>query len=128
MMRCMVRRVLRVGGGRGRRHRGQTHGQEAVQRMFESNFHGFSDGWDGTIRSVDGVIVGAAHGARHDRCPAIVVRSCNRFPGRPPVLTENPGRSEEHTSALQSLMRISYAVFCLKNKKYTSKHSDTNVK
>src|SRR3546814_8348650 len=26
------------------------------------------------------------------------------------------GRSEEHTSALQSLMRISYAVFCLKNK------------
>src|SRR3546814_4075924 len=28
-------------------------------------------------------------------------------------------RSEEHTSELQSLMRISYAVFCLKNKKYT---------
>src|SRR3546814_7197106 len=28
-----------------------------------------------------------------------------------------PGRSEEHTSELQSLMRISYAVFCLKNKK-----------
>src|SRR3546814_7837148 len=30
-----------------------------------------------------------------------------------------PGRSEEHTSELQSLMRISYAVFCL-NKKYTN--------
>src|SRR3546814_8548722 len=29
-------------------------------------------------------------------------------------------RSEEHTSELQSLMRISYAVFCLKNKKNTS--------
>src|SRR3546814_2916114 len=28
-------------------------------------------------------------------------------------------RSEEHTSELQSLMRISYAVFCLKNKNYT---------
>src|SRR3546814_9540661 len=28
-------------------------------------------------------------------------------------------RSEEHTSELQSLMRISYAVFCLKNKKLT---------
>src|SRR3546814_9085594 len=28
-------------------------------------------------------------------------------------------RSEEHTSELQSLMRKSYAVFCLKNKKYT---------
>src|SRR3546814_6914292 len=31
-------------------------------------------------------------------------------------------RSEEHTSELQSLMRISYAVFCLKNKK---KNNDT---
>src|SRR3546814_6814962 len=29
-------------------------------------------------------------------------------------------RSEEHTSELQSLMRISYAVFCLKKKKYTN--------
>src|SRR3546814_8591447 len=32
------------------------------------------------------------------------------------------GRSEEHTSELQSLMRISYAVFCLKKKK-NSKHN-----
>src|SRR3546814_2198105 len=31
------------------------------------------------------------------------------------------GRSEEHTSELQSLMRISYAVFCLKKKKITPK-------
>src|SRR3546814_2312214 len=30
----------------------------------------------------------------------------------------NRGRSEEHTSELQSLMRISYAVFCLKNKNH----------
>src|SRR3546814_2954458 len=30
-------------------------------------------------------------------------------------------RSEEHTSELQSLMRISYAVFCLKTKKHTHK-------
>src|SRR3546814_6667471 len=30
-------------------------------------------------------------------------------------------RSEEHTSELQSLMRISYAVFCLKKKKTTTK-------
>src|SRR3546814_9938722 len=34
------------------------------------------------------------------------------------------GRSEEHTSELQSLMRISYAVFCLKKKKKSlSKHN-----
>src|SRR3546814_2583328 len=31
-------------------------------------------------------------------------------------------RSEEHTSELQSLMRISYAVFCLKKKKDNEKH------
>src|SRR3546814_5329423 len=31
----------------------------------------------------------------------------------------HPARSEEHTSELQSLMRISYAVFCLKKKKNT---------
>src|SRR3546814_1322558 len=39
-------------------------------------------------------------------------------------------RSEEHTSELQSLMRISYAVFCLKKKKNTHKQhtSITNHK
>src|SRR3546814_8008726 len=35
-------------------------------------------------------------------------------------------RSEEHTSELQSLMRISYAVFCLKKKKTTKKHKIYN--
>src|SRR3546814_7812090 len=39
----------------------------------------------------------------------IRVRSCARRSARP--------RSEEHTSELQSLMRISYAVFCLKKKR-----------
>src|SRR3546814_8409256 len=43
------------------------------------------------------------------------------------MISEEPGhpergslRSEEHTSELQSLMRISYAVFCLKKKKHTT--------
>src|SRR3546814_10279240 len=35
------------------------------------------------------------------------------------VLQQIESRSEEHTSELQSLMRISYAVFCLKKKKRT---------
>src|SRR3546814_4852341 len=34
-----------------------------------------------------------------------------------PAELQQPARSEEHTSELQSLMRISYAVFCLKKKK-----------
>src|SRR3546814_5882267 len=37
-------------------------------------------------------------------------------------------RSEEHTSELQSLMRISYAVFCLKKKTITTnKHTELNT-
>src|SRR3546814_4760820 len=39
------------------------------------------------------------------------------YPARPCADTLRAARSEEHTSELQSLMRISYAVFCLKKKK-----------
>src|SRR3546814_8589647 len=42
----------------------------------------------------------------------------------PQILSDNLKiRSEEHTSELQSLMRISYAVFCLKKKKNNMKHN-----
>src|SRR3546814_9710378 len=41
------------------------------------------------------------------------------------AVSKTPPRSEEHTSELQSLMRISYAVFCLKKKKH-HKHAHTN--
>src|SRR3546814_4013953 len=37
--------------------------------------------------------------------------------------TSGGSRSEEHTSELQSLMRISYAVFCLKKKKSNHRHN-----
>src|SRR3546814_2114464 len=46
-------------------------------------------------------------------------RHSNRTP--PQRTCHGEGRSEEHTSELQSLMRISYAVFCLKKKK--TKHT-----
>src|SRR3546814_5726088 len=39
-------------------------------------------------------------------------------------IAEDAGRSEEHTSELQSLMRISYAVFCLKKKIAIEDHCD----
>src|SRR3546814_1812969 len=42
--------------------------------------------------------------------------ACSRHP-RLPTARLSSRRSEEHTSELQSLMRISYAVFCLKKKK-----------
>src|SRR3546814_8770732 len=54
--------------------------------------------------------------------------------GHPPVIAigiggvwRRPGRSEEHTSELQSLMRISYAVFCLKKKKQ-KKRNENNLR
>src|SRR3546814_6536162 len=52
------------------------------------------------------------HGATNARAPRRAHR-CRRPVNR----SARVGRSEEHTSELQSLMRISYAVFCLKKKK-----------
>src|SRR3546814_2818616 len=54
-----------------------------------------------------------------------VIKTPNGYKTRPfeRILAEVRGffaRSEEHTSELQSLMRISYAVFCLKKKKKTN--------
>src|SRR3546814_3645731 len=62
------------------------------------------------------------------RIPAGAARQYLELPAPPP-----DDRSEEHTSELQSLMRISYAVFCLKKKntitqKYNNtKHSITRI-
>src|SRR3546814_1418339 len=58
------------------------------------------------------------HSANSDR----VIFSVARFPPRDLFLVF---RSEEHTSELQSLMRISYAVFCLKKK--TTKNNQQTV-
>src|SRR3546814_5669905 len=60
--------------------------------------------------------VGGVPGVRLFRCFAHESRSFPWWDG---------DRSEEHTSELQSLMRISYAVFCLKKK--TQKHIQSNV-
>src|SRR3546814_10811534 len=65
-----------------------------------------------------------------------VVRSMSRYrsgsSGWKAVRHERPrrlslDRSEEHTSELQSLMRISYAVFCLKTKKKTKQEEIHNT-
>src|SRR3546814_5499615 len=42
------------------------------------------------------------------------IRASRRNPAKDGIRAQSPSRSEEHTSELQSLMRISYAVFCLK--------------
>src|SRR3546814_5219673 len=50
------------------------------------------------------------------RAPRLRCAALHLFARRPPMTESNNNRSEEHTSELQSLMRISYAVFCLKKK------------
>src|SRR3546814_3992055 len=81
------------------RHRGSRVAVKAkgqCRSALVCPFHGWSYNLDGTLRG----------------------------PARPKTLPKlDPvefGRSEEHTSELQSLMRISYAVFCLKKKKNKS--------
>src|SRR3546814_10293979 len=55
---------------------------------------------------------------------AFVIDAGNHAAADAAIGTGGPGfnRSEEHTSELQSLMRISYAVFCLKKKKKQKQH------
>src|SRR3546814_2281444 len=94
--------------------------------------------WSSDVCSSDLVARGAALGRHHlqkavDRrrvrhAPALRRRSS--APPPPVRRRAARGRSEEHTSELQSLMRSSYAVFCLKKKKNqnsTTMQSNLNV-
>src|SRR3546814_9596569 len=82
----------------------------AVQVHVESSFQGSHDS--------------AVHGAEQQRYVdgGVPVPGC-----RPQEFLGSVARSEEHTSELQSLMRISYAVFCLKNKTKKSPHTTTTI-
>src|SRR3546814_2568232 len=66
----------------------------------------------------------------HDLALAFLCRAV-RHPVRSAAGGDGRGlsvqRSEEHTSELQSLMRISYAVFCLKQKKQNKIYQPTNI-
>src|SRR3546814_5059313 len=57
---------------------------------------------------------------RHDPCCAGRETCAIEAAARSPTAAPAARRSEEHTSELQSLMRISYAVFCLKKKTHTT--------
>src|SRR3546814_10216060 len=69
----------------------------------------------------------------HSKPPAALPSSCRHHtPQTAPLTDRRCGkplvRSEEHTSELQSLMRISYAVFCLNKKKNNTKHDSKRHK
>src|SRR3546814_6548185 len=89
--------------------------QQQVERAIDSSFRGVLDRNHAHIRlarldRAKNFIEGVAAQARNGMTE-MLQRSL--FGKR----TLRPQRSEEHTSELQSLMRISYAVFCLKKKK-----------
>src|SRR3546814_6533508 len=66
-------------------------------------------------------------GARHIERRAAIMADTGQAPGRQPCRKSRRAlpRSEEHTSELQSLMRNSYAVFCLKKKNKTKERPIT---
>src|SRR3546814_1661582 len=80
------------------------------------------DKTDGAARErLSGAVVSAAFAViRKEESFELSPVECRR------ALTRMPNRSEEHTSELQSLMRISYAVFCLKKKNIQSIPSHTS--
>src|SRR3546814_6411713 len=85
--------------------RGKT---EAEARRLFRDFH--------RLCTEDGFAVEQAEAGDPDALERLqVLAGVREFPVR--VKCATLARSEEHTSELQSLMRISYAVFCLKKKK-----------
>src|SRR3546814_8399192 len=82
---------------------------------------------EGGGRPATGVVL--LHGRNGNPDSAVVgpLRRSLNAAGYTTLSLQNPiPRSEEHTSELQSLMRISYAVFCLK-KKNIKKNKATNI-
>src|SRR3546814_6689581 len=85
--------------------------------LFRSG-HG-AEGWHRAHRDAAGA--GAAARRAHQDADARGLLRRHRVPPR------HRRRSEEHTSELQSLMRISYAVFCLKKKKNKTINYNTTI-
>src|SRR3546814_9180485 len=92
----------------------EMHGTEAQKRTFLPNMiHGR---WSGTMCLTEphcGTDLGLI------RTRAEPMGAGPDGEGRYKITGTKIFRSEEHTSELQSLMRISYAVFCLKKNKYS---------
>src|SRR3546814_8653527 len=94
----------------------------AAQPRIAQPTHGCGSGAGGTIAGAAGTLAGTASPSG----PALSrtwprIGACDARSGEatsaPPTTQTGLSRSEEHTSALQSLMRIPYAAFALQNKK-----------
>src|SRR3546814_4236865 len=109
---------------------GRTHIALATSHGFSGSYAATSHGCYASVLAGEGSGMQrdyASHTARHlsdlEAAASIGLRAGQRAVARlNPVKIE---RSEEHTSELQSLMRNSYAVFCLKKKKKKKKNHKT---
>src|SRR3546814_6233011 len=101
-------RALIIGGGAH-----AVGGAAEIGRIARDGVDAAGDGDRRACADLAGII----RGRDHDRRGAIVRRADFQPADR---IAHERRRSEEHTSELQSLMRISYAVFCLKKKKTTT--------
>src|SRR3546814_7871834 len=87
---------------------------------------------DGRMAPINSIYMMAHSGARGSPAQMKQLAGMRGLMAKPsgeiietPIISNFKERSEEHTSELQSLMRISYAVFCLKKKK-TNKNNNPN--
>src|SRR3546814_3247291 len=89
-----------------------------------------SAGWvaslAGCVRAAGAAGVAVARDAGEAACreAGVAAPFVERASSRAVAASSSEGRSEEHTSELQSLMRISYAVFCLKKKNKTHVYTE----
>src|SRR3546814_8111752 len=87
--------------------------------LISKNYPGFAAVLLGAALSIAGQQ--AARAQAQTGSDAVMERLAQAgAPARSFDIAAQPLRSEEHTSELQSLMRISYAVFCLKKKKHNT--------
>src|SRR3546814_8879891 len=105
-------------GGRGRRRsnrpgNSQAKGPHCQEALWKAG---------GEIRPTEGVSRAKEETPRRSKLSGFVTEGVMEKGADFGILSRSP-RSEEHTSELQSLMRISYAVFCLKqNTNNTNRH------
>src|SRR3546814_4212771 len=106
---------LAAADGAPDRHILQGRGIDRQRVLLQHGEIGIFAGLDAADQMIHMQRVGGADGNRRQGIShrQALFRPKNAAAGGLPV-----HRSEEHTSELQSLMRISYAVFCLKKKKY----------
>src|SRR3546814_2342119 len=110
--RWVIRGGSQDGHGRTISRPGMT---VAMERLYDAIESGVADLNDPALKDrIDGLKATRDQARADAECASALLVSSAQQAITPTMLRKFASRSEEHTSELQSLMRISYAVFCLK--------------